>query len=264
MKLGKVIVVFAVIGMFIIFSPYSEANPEDGLVLHLSFDENTIIDDTVKDLSNEGNDGIIHGGAKTAVGKHGAALEFDGVDDYVEVPLADSITFSTGDSLTVQAWIKTDDQPTRNDGIVGNYKQGTVPLWLLSINGDDAALRGTISFSVRDPARTHAGVRSADLLNDGEWHVLSGVRDQAAKKVRFYVNGTLIDEVDDNTQDINSGQSIWIGEHLSRFYKGLIDEVKVWNRPLSADELEQSGQQPAPVDAARKLATTWGTIKATH
>ena len=111
MKMRKVFVVFAMIGMFINFSPYSEANPEDGLVLHLSFDENTIIDDTVKDLSKEGNDGIIHGSAKTVAGKHGDALEFDGVDDYVEVPLVDSITFSTGDSLTVQAWIKTDDQP---------------------------------------------------------------------------------------------------------------------------------------------------------
>ena len=264
MKMRSVFVVFAVIGMFINFLPYSEANPEDGLVLHLSFDENTITGDTVKDLSNEGNDGIIHGSAKTAAGKHGDALEFDGVDDFVEVPLVDSITFSTGDSLTVQAWIKTDDQPPQNDGIVGNYKQGTVPLWLLSINGDNAALRGTISFSVRDPARTSAGVRSPDFLNDGEWHVLAGVRDQEAKKVRFYVNGTLINEVDDNTQDINSGQSIWIGEHLSRFYKGLIDEVKVWNRPLTADELMQSEQQPAPVHAARKLTTTWGTIKSTH
>ena len=38
MKMGKVFVVFAVIGMFINFALYSEANPEDGLVLHLSFD----------------------------------------------------------------------------------------------------------------------------------------------------------------------------------------------------------------------------------
>ena len=259
----KVFVVLAVIGMLIIFASLSKANPPDGLVLHLSFDKNTIDGNTVKDLSEEGNDGTIHGEAKTAAGKYGEALEFDGTDDFVEVPLVDSITFSTGDSLTVQVWIKTDDQPPRNDGIVGNYKQGTVPLWLLSVKGDDAAARGKVSFSVRDPERTSAGVTSPDFLNDDKWHVLAGVRDQEAKKVRFYVDGTLIDEVDDNTKDINSGQSIWIGEHLSRFYKGLIDEVKVWNRPLTADELEQSGQQPAPVDATGKLTTTWGTIKAT-
>ena len=260
----RVFVVFAVIGMFISFAPHSEANPEDGLVLHLSFDENTIKGDTVQDQSAEGNDGIIHGSAKTAAGKFGEALEFDGTDDYVEVPLVDSITFSTGDSLTVQAWVKTDDQPQQNDGIVGNYKQGTVPLWILSISGDNAADRGKMSFFVRDPERTSAGVTSPDALNDGNWHLLAGVRDQKAKKVRFYVDGKLINEVDDNSKDINSGQSIWIGEHLNRFYKGLIDEVKVWNRPLTADELAQSGQQPAPVHAVEKLTTTWGTIKRTH
>ena len=260
----KVFVILTVIGMLISFAPRSEANPEDGLVLHLSFDDDTIQDNTVQDQSGKGNDGIIHGEAKTAVGKYGEALEFDGTDDFVEVPLVDSITFSTGDSLTVQVWIKTADEPPNNDGIVGNYKQGTVPLWLLSVKGDDAAARGKVSFSVRDPGRTSAGVTSPDFLNDDKWHVLAAVRDQEAKKVRFYVDGTLIDEVDDNTKDINSGQSIWIGEHLSRFYKGLIDEVKVWNRPLTAEELDQSGQQPASVDAASKLTTTWGTIKKTR
>jgi hypothetical protein len=78
------------------------------------------------------------------------------------------------------------------------------------------------------------------------------------------VDGKLIDEVDDNTKDINSGQSIWVGEHLNRFYKGLIDEVKVWNRPLTAEELKQSELQPSPVDASGKLTTIWGAIKATH
>ncbi len=259
----KVFVVLAVIGMFISFALYSEANPPDGLVLHLSFDKNTIDGNTVKDLSEEGNNGTIHGDAKTAAGKHGDALEFDGTDDFVEVPLVDSIAFSAGDSLTVQAWVKTDDQPPQNDGIVGNYRPGTDALWLLSISGDDPVTRGKMGFSVRDKGRANsASVRSPNFLNDDKWHVLAGVRDQKTKKLRFYVDGELINEVDDKTLDINSGQSIWVGEHLNRFYKGLIDEVKVWNRPLTAKELEQSGQQPASVDAAGKLTTTWGTIKA--
>lgn len=261
----RILLVPAVISMLLSFAPHSEANPADGLVLHLSFDKNTIDGDTVQDLSEEGNDGTINGSAKTVAGKHGDALEFDGTDDFVEVPLADSITFSTGDSLTVQVWVKTDDQPPKNDGIVGNYRPSTDAVWLLSVSGDNAAARGKMGFSVRDKGRvSSAGITSPDFLNDGEWHVLAGVRDQKTKKLRFYVDGTLIDEVDDNTKDINSGQSIWIGEHLNRFYKGLIDEVKVWNRPLTAKELEQSGQQPASVNATGKLTTTWGTIKTKH
>ena len=254
-----------VIGMLIISSLHSDANPTNGLVLHLSFDDNTIQGDTVKDQSEGGNDGTINGDAQTVAGKFGEALEFDGVNDFVEVPLENSITFSTGDSLTVQVWVKTDDEPPQNDGIVGNYRQGTDAVWMLSVSGDDPAARGKMGFALRDVGRANsASVRSDAFLNDGAWHVLEGVRDQDAKKIRFYVDGKLIGERDDNTTDINSGQSIWIGEHLNRFYKGLIDEVKVWNRPLSERELAQSREQPSSVDAAGKLATIWGTIKATH
>ncbi len=261
----RILVVLTVVGMLISFAAVSEANPPDGLVLHLSFDKNTIDGNTVQDLSEEGNDGTINGGAKAVAGKHGDALEFDGTDDFVEVPLEDSITFATGDSLTVQVWVKTDDQPPNNDGIVGNYRPGTDALWILSVSGDNPAARGKMGFSVRDKGRANsAGITSPDFLNDGEWHVLAGVRDQKAKKIRFYVDGKLIDEKDDNTKDINSGQSIWVGEHLNRFYKGLIDEVKIWNRPLTAKELDQSGQQPSSVHATGKLTTTWGTIKATR
>lgn len=261
----RVLVIFAVMGILISFAPCSTANPPEGLVLHLSFDENTIAGDTAKDLSEEGNDGIINGDAKMVAGKHGEALEFDGKSAFVEVPLEDSITFSTGDSLTVQVWVKTDDEPPQNDGIVGNYRPGTDAVWILSVSGDDPAARGKMGFSVRDKGRANsAGIRSPDFLNDDKWHVLAGVRDQKAKKIRFYVDGKLIDEVDDNTKDINSGQSIWVGEHLNRFYKGLIDEVKVWNRPLTAEELKRSELQPSDVDASQKLATLWGALKTVH
>lgn len=261
----RVLVIFAVMGLMIGFLPCSQANPPEGLVLHLSFDERTIQGDTAKDQSQEGNDGIINGGAKTVAGKHGEALELDGQDDFVEIPLEDSITFSTGDSLTVQVWIKTDDEPPQNDGIVGNYRPATDAVWILSVRGDDPATRGKIGFSVRDVGRANsAGLSSKDFLNDDKWHVLAGVRDQKAKKIRLYVDGELMGEADDNTKDVNSGQSVWIGEHLNRFYKGLIDEVKIWNRPLTAEELKQSELQPSSVDASGKLTTLWGAIKAAY
>ncbi|RKU09786.1 hypothetical protein C6503_20635 [Candidatus Poribacteria bacterium] len=218
----------------------TQANLTDRLVLHLSFDEDTIQGNIVKDQSGEGNDGIINGAAQTVPGKHGEAMEFDGTDDFVEVPLIDSITFSTGDSLTVQAWVKTDDAPRWNDIIVGNYRYGTTAHWSLYVSGDNPETRGKMGFNVWDKKGAHATVGSPDFLNDGEWHLLTGVRDQTAKKVRFYVDGELIGEVDDTTEDINSEQSIWIGEHLNRYYKGLIDEVKIWSRPLTAEEIQQS------------------------
>ncbi len=80
----RVLVIFAVMGLMIGFLPCSQANPPEGLVLHLSFDERTIQGDTAKDQSQEGNDGIINGGAKTVAGKHGEALELDVQDEVSE------------------------------------------------------------------------------------------------------------------------------------------------------------------------------------
>lgn len=260
-------IVFSLISIAMVVSATmnGQAFPKEGLVLHLSFDKSTVQGNTIKDLSKERNNAIINGGATVVAGKFGEALEFDGKDDFVEVPLKPSITFSKGDSLTVQAWVKTDDKPPKNDGIVGNYRPATDALWVLSVSGDNPADRGKMAFSVRDKGRANsAGLRSPNALNDDKWHHLAGVRDQKEKKIRFYVDGTLIGEQADKTQDINSGQSIWIGEHLNRYYKGLIDDVKVWNRPLSADELDKSRSGVTSVDAAGKLATSWGLVKSRY
>ena len=258
MKTFTVSIIF--IAIAVIFVVQTEA--EEGLVLHLSFDKNTIQNDKAKDQSGKGNDGIINGKLDLVAGKYGDAMLFNGIDNFVEVPLTDSITFTKGSSFSIQAWVKTDDSPAQNDGIVGNYRQSTEALWMLSVSGDDAALRGKMGFSLRDKGKVHsAGVRSEKFLNDDTWHHLAGVRDQKAKKLRFYVDGELIGEVDDATEEINSGQSIWVGEHLNRFYKGAIDEVKVWNKPLTAAELDKSRQGLAVVSASAKLATCWGLIK---
>ncbi|MDP8231476.1 MAG: LamG domain-containing protein, partial [Candidatus Zophobacter franzmannii] len=195
-------------------------------------------------------------------GKYGDALLFDGIANFVEIPLTDSITFTTGSSFSVQAWVKTDDSPAQNDGIVGNYRQSTEALWMISVSGDDAALRGKMGFNLRDKGKVHsAGITSPDFLNDDNWHHLAGVRDQGAKKVRYYIDGELIDEVDDATEEINSGQSIWVGEHLQRYFKGAIDDVKIWNKPISAAEVDQSMRGLAFVSYSGKLATCWGSIK---
>jgi hypothetical protein len=119
-----------------------------------------------------------------------------------------------------------------------------------------------MGFNLRDVGKAHsANISSGTPLNDGEWHHLVGVRDQSTKKVRFYVDGELIDEVDDATEDINSGQSVWIGEHLQRYYTGLVDDVKIWNRALSAAEIGQSMQGLSAVAPSSKLATIWGAVK---
>ena len=240
----------------------------DGLVLHMSFDQGTINNGVATDSSGQGNDGLITGDPQVVEGILGDALEFDGTDDVIEVPLQPSITFEQGDSFSVLAWIRTGATPSPQDGIVGNYRTSTAPFWMLIAN---EAVKGTgATMYVRDVDRAHSTViDSPDPINTDTWLHLAGVRDQQAKKLRLYVNGELVAEADDETENINSGQSIWIGDHLNRYYDGLMDDVRIYDHALTEGEIlgamQGSGDVwpyasgPDPADGALVTAT-WANI----
>jgi hypothetical protein len=193
------------------------------------------------DSGGQSNHGVIHGATLTT-GIISNALEFDGTNDYVEVPLSPALTITTS-SFSIEAWVKTTDVPLANDGIVGNYRTTTTPYWMLSHCGDTAAERGKFGFSVRDQNAVVANIKTGAPLNDGQWHHLVGVRDAAQNKVALYVDGALVGEAAAPSGDVNSGQSIYIGEHMNRYFQGCIDEVTLYGCALSAQEIKQNYQK---------------------
>jgi hypothetical protein len=188
---------------------------------------------TVVDWSGHGNHGMLEGNPQWMDGYELGALKLDGKDDVVEVRLQPSITFEQGDSFSVLAWINTEAIPSPQDGIIGNYRTTTDAFWLLIANTDGGA-----TIYIRDVDRAHSSViASPSKINDGNWHHLAGIRDQQTKNLRLYVDGQLVAEEFDETENINSGQSIWIGDHLNRYYDGLIDEVRLYDKALTTGEI---------------------------
>ena len=114
---------------------------------------------------------------------------------------------------------------------------------MLSHCGDTAADRGKFGFGVRDQNAVNAMIKSDTPLNDGQWHHLVGVRDAAQGKVRFYVDGALVGEAVAPPGDVNSGQSIYIGDTLSRYFQGCIDEVTLYGCALTGDDVERNYQK---------------------
>lgn len=102
---------------------------KDNLVLYFSFDEDEG-DDTVKDKSGNGNTGFIQGRAKWVEGKFGKALEFNGIDSFVEVQDNNSLNPTGG--LTVTAWVKI-YKKINYGGIIDKWEQeaGTFKGYLL-------------------------------------------------------------------------------------------------------------------------------------
>ena len=231
--------------LIISVSVASAVDLERGLVAYYSFD-----DCSAKDLSGNGNDGIIYG-AKCVDGKFGKALRFDGVDDYVNVGDVSSLEFASGQSFSFAYWFKGTGHSTENDGIItkgygaGDYN--LVPWYLVYYRTD-----GHVGLYLRDPAgNSYDSSPDGPIIDDGNWHFLVHVYDADAGEIRNYDNGRLVNTLSGVTKDAygtNTGRFILM-DHYQRYTQGIIDEVRVYNKALSADEIKElyeRGVTPRP------------------
>ena len=201
----------------------------DGVVAEWHFDGDA------KDTSGNGNDGTIYG-ATWVDGKLGKALSFDGVDDYVEV--LDSASLDITDKITIEAWIKPNhiqstDYPTIFSKHIGispgaQYQMG------LGKNGIGYKIRFCSEPSVGDPCP----VGNADI-ELSEWNHLAITFD--GNKVRYYLDGIIDTEfnMDGPLPHYTANIAIGAAPHKRWYFKGIIDEVRIYNRALSEEEIKE-------------------------
>lgn len=234
----------------------------DGLVGYWSLDKATIEGKTVKDVWG-GNDGTIVGDPKIVPGKVGEALEFDG-DDGIEIQGGDELNFAGKNELTVMAWVMVGS----DDPVVGVVPkccgeivaQRDVNGWCLRYDGRNGGQE--MEFIVHSNAGWEGdGGFGVPLFKQGEWHHLAGVL--AGDKMFIYLDGQLAKEMPFVGGSIASnGPKTEIGKASDGGFIGIIDEVMIYNRALSADEIKQNFQAKGlSVRPAGKLATVWGEVK---
>jgi hypothetical protein len=188
----------------------------------------------VVDSSGRGNSGTVSGASWSSAGRFGSALSFDGVNDWVTVADAASLDLSSG--MTLEAWVR----PSRLGGwrtVVFKERSGGV---VYGLYGDQAGGR---PLGQVDIGGERNAVGSASLPLDA-WSHLATTFD--GSMVRLYVNGTQAGVLPFSGSMAAStgplrlgGNSVW-GE----WFAGLIDEVRVYNRALSASEIQQDLQTP--------------------
>ena len=154
--------------MIAVFSLHAIAQ-KDACVLYFTFSENA--GKTVKDESDNRNDGKIKGGATWTKGKYGTALEFGGkVGDFVEV--ADSATLNPAKEISYMAWFMSDKYDNTR-GIISKYwGPGGQRTYNLRLHHD---LAGALSTEVSSNGQFQLGVSVTDVhseavLKDGQWH----------------------------------------------------------------------------------------------
>jgi len=208
-------------------------DPHPGLVGWWRFDEGS--GTVAEDSSGYGNHGTIYG-ATSVDGKYGKALSFDGVDDYVMVPPPFS---DVKQNFTWSMWVNLTEVGTHRglmEFLLGSYRVRT--------NYQAASVSIVEALT---PQTYTAGVNGAPFVLDA-WIHWTVVFDYTNLEVRTYKNGAFfasgsIDKAKWDSLGATTNLRIGTGYYCSN-WKGEIDEVRIYNRALSAAEIENSQKDP--------------------
>ncbi len=237
---------------------------------------------TVKDLSGNGSDGVFVGDVKWADAKFGGGIELTGevaqnhvrIGNEGEPDTLAALNFKDSEGFSIHAWIYPTIPP---EGKCVIWKGKGCSSWSQYLLGTGAhenvggrINRASFHYRLRSAPERHEALGEALPVN--EWVHLVGVWDGA--KIYIYVNGELQDSKDAAGQPWDSFEAVYIGadagcnEPNGRcHFGGIIDEIVMFNIPLSADDVKTLGNGidgAFAVDAAGKTTTTWGRLKSSE
>jgi hypothetical protein len=215
----------SVLASFILVLSLAVSTQAD-LVAYWSFDEGS--GTTAYDSSGNGLDGTLNGDPQWVIGKVGGALEFDG-DDSVEIPHNDLLSIT--DEITITAWTYMNANASGEMSIVskGGWAANDLPYELTETPG------GVIFWQFYDDGGRDTCAPSSPPAE--EWHHIAATYD--GQIFKCYIDGELADEwAYAGTMPVNTA-SVTIGQRSrgGTYFNGIIDEVAIFNRALSEDEI---------------------------
>jgi hypothetical protein len=183
------------------------------------------------------NNGALIGGATTSAGMAGQAFTFDGVNDSVNVPMTTSLQLTTG--ATLEFWMKGDSTNALNFCC-----QGLVATDMYAIEIANSGIHFGLS---TDNGVTQPFPSSGQVaISTNAWHHVAGTYDGST--IALYVDGVLAASTAHSGSISSNSGFLSIGSEDgrtgtcpscvgTRYYKGLIDEVTLYNRALTAGEI---------------------------
>jgi hypothetical protein len=212
--------------------------PQQGPIAAWSFDE-VGEGGTVEDVTGNEHTGTVEG-AILARGKYGQALQFDGENDVVKVP--SSPDFALTEGFTAEAWVRPESEsnewaPILAKEMGGGEATNELAWWLYEGDWNANEPFGGTEPTPGNRDEAHAD----DPLPVDAWSHVALTYDGA--QVRLYINGELVDcsPVPAGAPPVTNGElQIGAATELGTYYKGRIDEVRIYNRPLNEAELQSS------------------------
>jgi len=229
------------------------ANAQDfvtnGLLAFWTFDKNTVNGDVLKDVLGK-NNGKIIGAPKSVPGKINEAIEFNGTTDYIELP-----DMGNEEAVSVEVWV---------DAVAGGTLHG-----LVSTFGVDLWIAGVVHFKYEaDLGQLTADRCAADKIRTDmeadQWCHAMYTCDTKKNELKLYLNGELVAQGASGAEPNNLTRMRIASEYDGRFFQGVLDEVRIYNRVLDDAEVEKnfkSKSNTLAVNPAGRLTTFWSLVK---
>lgn len=197
------------------------------LVLFYNF--NKVKGSKVSDLSGSLADGEISEAKVVSEPGFGKVLEFDGENDYVDCPLSSS----TKGSLTLSAWIKSTQKDSAQRWIMSRSKWGPRAWQLVTHRGQAGVEFGPGGENL-----------AKSIVTDGKWHHVLGCYDAEKNERRLYIDGKMevFDKGKNQFKEDKGNVLLGIRSGSSDFYKGMMDNIMIYQRVLSPGEIKELAQ----------------------
>jgi type II secretory pathway pseudopilin PulG len=188
---------------------------------------------TTADSSGNGNNGTLvnmNPATDWVTGQIGGALDCDGTNDYVNCGNGASLNITA--QVTLAVWVKTRDC---GNSAFNPYVDKGDHSYALRHNSSN-----NLSFAIHTNSTWYAADYAVTSAFNNSWHHVAGSYD--GSNVKLYVDGVLrgttnhVGSIDSTTYGVNIGRC---SEQTSRLYNGVIDDVRIYNRALSATEIAQ-------------------------
>jgi RHS repeat-associated protein len=189
------------------------------------------------------NNGQLEGGVAFALGKVGQAFAFNTSTAAVEVAASPSLNVGTNGGFTVEGWV----YPTALDSSHSNqwffgWKNQAGTVFGVNMKLSQNGPMGDILVDFKSTGGSHLLGSGAVLLNNDFQHV-AVTYNQASGVATIYRNGTVVAQQTLGSFTVDTSEEVFLGARantnaLENTYQGLMDEVSLYSRALSAGEIQ--------------------------
>lgn len=207
------------------------------LVAWYTLDSNDISGTSVTDNSGSGNTGTTVNSPTLVTGKLAQALSFNGTSQYVSTP-----SMNVGNVFTVSVWAETNQANSALTPyiVVANRAAGAGNGFSIELNTYQTTDK-KIYFDTSNGSTVTSLSSSAGTWTDNVWHLITVVANRTTGVGSIYLDGSSVASGTIRT-DFNTTAALAIGSYIppdaTRFhFPGSIDDVRIYNRALSAAEV---------------------------